>query len=147
MALVGFRRQARVSVRHEGLEAMSVTGDSDPTATTVTGTVFTPRQIRILKIAVILMGILLVGGFAFVLAAIVYQASRPAQDKTAVSAALLPGKGTVMLDLPIPREAAVSGLALDGDRMAVTLGGAAPEIVVIDLGSGDVVARVRLKPQ
>ena len=44
------------------------------------GTVFSGRQVRILKIAVIAMGILLVGGFAFVLAAIVYQASRPKQD-------------------------------------------------------------------
>lgn len=125
---------------------MSVTGDSDPT-TTVTGTVFSPRQVRILKIAVILMGILLVGGFAFVLAAIVYQASRPAQDKRDVNAELLRGQGISSLDLPIPRDAAVTGLDLDGSRLAVTLGGTAPEIVVIDLASGEIVARVRLKPQ
>jgi hypothetical protein len=100
-----------------------------------------------LKTAVILMGILLVGGFAFVLAAIVYQASRPAQDRTAASAGLRPGEGRLKLELPVPRDAAVSALALDGDRMAVTLGGETPEIVVIDLGSGAVVARVRLKPR
>ena len=41
------------------------------------------------------MGVLLVGGFAFVLAAIVYQASRPAQDKREAGAELLPGQGTL----------------------------------------------------
>ena len=47
----------------------------EPDNTPLPGTVFTPRQVRVLKIAVIVMGLLLVGGFAFVLAAIVYQAS------------------------------------------------------------------------
>ena len=42
---------------------------------TVPGTVFTPRQVRVLKMAVIVMGVLLVGGFAFVLAAIVSTSS------------------------------------------------------------------------
>jgi len=49
---------------------------SEPDNTPIPGTVFTPRQVRVLKVAVIVMGLLLVGGFAFVLAAIVYQASR-----------------------------------------------------------------------
>ncbi len=52
---------------------------SEPDNTPLPGTVFTPRQVRVLKIAVIVMGILLVGGFAFVLAAIVYQASQGGQ--------------------------------------------------------------------
>ena len=37
---------------------------SEPDNTPLPGTVFTPRQVRLLKIAVIVMGILLVGGFA-----------------------------------------------------------------------------------
>lgn len=128
-----------------------MTGESDtnPMAGTETlpGTVFTPRQVRILKIAVILMGILLVGGFAFVLAAIVYQASRPAQDKGAVRAELLDGQRILNMDLPVPAGATVTGLALDGSRLAVTTGGGEPEIMVIDLASGEVVARLRLKPR
>ena len=70
---------------------MSVVSEPESSSTVpgtaLTGTVFTARQVRILKIAVIVMGVLLVGGFAFVLAAIVYQASHPAQDAsvTAVS--------------------------------------------------------------
>jgi hypothetical protein len=52
------------------------------------------------------------------------------------------------VDLAVPRAATVTGLALDGNRLAVTLGGvAAPEILVIDLASGKIVGRVRLKPQ
>ena len=53
---------------------MSAAGE--PETSTLPGTVFTPRQVRILKIAVIVMGVLLVGGFAFVLAAIVYKVTR-----------------------------------------------------------------------
>jgi hypothetical protein len=37
---------------------------SEPDNTPLPGTVFTPRQVRVLKIAVIVMGLLLVGGFA-----------------------------------------------------------------------------------
>lgn len=119
---------------------------SEPeTSSTLPGTVFTSRQVHILKIAVIVMGLALVGGFAFVLAAIVYQASRPAQD---VSAAAVPGQGGTSIDLTIPSGAAVTSMSLDGNRLAVHLTGpAGPEIAVIDLASGKVVAHVRLKPQ
>ena len=41
---------------------------SEPDNTPLPGTVFTPHQVRVLKVAVIVMGLLLVGGFAFVLA-------------------------------------------------------------------------------
>ena len=37
---------------------------NEPENTPLAGTVFTPRQVRVLKIAVIVMGLLLVGGFA-----------------------------------------------------------------------------------
>jgi hypothetical protein len=118
-----------------------------PETSTVPGTVFSPRQVRILKLAVIVMGILLVGGFAFVLAAIVYQASHPAQVAPR-SAGGDPGQGALGIDLPVPRDAGVAGLALDGNRLAVQLNsGTASEIVIIDVTSGKIVARVKLKPQ
>ncbi|MGA8689308.1 MAG: hypothetical protein ACLQF1_03370 [Methyloceanibacter sp.] len=119
----------------------------EPELSSVPGMVFTPRQVRILKLAVIVMGILLVGGFAFVLAAIVYQASRSAQGVGA-SAPLMPGQGELSIDLPVPRDATLAGVSLDGNQLAVQLNGnAGPEIAVIDLASGKIVARVRLKPQ
>jgi hypothetical protein len=117
---------------------------SEPDNTPLPGTVFTPRQVRVLKIAVIVMGILLVGGFAFVLAAIVYQASKGGQSGSGLSA-LPPG---IESRLRIPEDATVTALSLDGDRLAIHLNSAAgPEIVVIDVATGKVISRIRLQPQ
>ena len=111
------------------------------------GTVFSGRQVRILKIAVIVMGILLVGGFAFVLAAIVYQASHAKQDVVIPVPAANLGAGPI-IELPVGQGAGLTAMSLDGNRLALHLnGGEGPEIVVIDLGSGKIVARVKLKPQ
>ena len=108
---------------------------------------FSGRQVRILKIAVIVMGILLVGGFAFVLAAIVYQASHPKQDVAATLPAANMGSAPI-IELPVGQGAGLTSMSLDGNRLALHLnGGDGPEIVVIDLASGKIVARVQLKPQ
>src|SRR6476619_5094550 len=121
---------------------------SEPDNTPLPGTVFTPRQVRVLKIAVIVMGMLLVGGFAFVLAAIVYQASHTAQVAGLAAAQVQPGHGGSNIELPVPAGSTVTAMSLDGDRLAVHLNGAAgPEIAVIDLATGKVVAHLRLKPQ
>ncbi len=121
---------------------------SEPDNTPLPGTVFTPRQVRVLKIAVIAMGLLLVGGFAFVLAAIVYQASRGGQGGKAAAQAEAGAPGTVVSELPIPKDATVNSLALDGDRLAFKVeSSVGSEIVVIDLATGEVVSRIRLKPQ
>ncbi|MGD9501000.1 MAG: hypothetical protein AB7V40_00755 [Methyloceanibacter sp.] len=110
------------------------------------GTVFTPRQVRVLKIAVIVMGLLLVGGFALVLAAIVYQASRGAQDGAVAPAPVT--QGGVAAELAMPRDASVTALSLDGGRLALHVNSAAGrEIVVIDLETGQVLARIKLKPE
>jgi Tfp pilus assembly protein PilN len=116
--------------------------ESEPDNTPLPGTVFTPRQVRMLKIAVIVMGILLVGGFALVLATIVYQASQITNESQ--------GKGSipagVEAELEIPPGATVTSLALDGDRLALHVqSSAGAEIAVIDLKTGQVLSRVRLK--
>jgi hypothetical protein len=116
----------------------------EPDNTPLPGTVFTPRQVRVLKIAVIVMGLLLVGGFAFVMAAIVYQATRAGQGSVASGAA----SSSVETDLAIAKDATVGALSLDGDRLALHLNSAAgPEIAVIELKTGKVLARIKLKPQ
>jgi hypothetical protein len=121
---------------------------STSAGTVLPGTVFTARQMRILKIAVIVMGVLLVGGFAFVLAAIVYQASHIAQVRDIAPRQAAPGQGELNIDLSVPAGSAVTAMALDGNRLAVHLDGAAgPEIAIVDLASGKVVAHVKLKPQ
>lgn len=113
----------------------------EPDNTPLPGTVFTPRQVRALKIAVIVMGILLVGGFAFVLAAIVYQASRAGQGAAPAQAVRVEGAG----EMAIPKDATISSMSLDGDRLALHLSTATgPEIVVLDLKTGTVLSRIRL---
>jgi len=120
---------------------------SEPDNTPLPGTVFTPRQVRVLKVAVIVMGLLLVGGFAFVLAAIVYQASRLKQDG-AVTLQVQDSAASPIIDLPVGQGAGLTAMSLDDNRLALHLsGGDGPEIVVVDLGSGKIVARVKLKPQ
>jgi hypothetical protein len=117
---------------------------NEPDNRPLPGTVFTPRQVRALKIAVIVMGILLVGGFAFVLAAIVYQASKGGQDRAVPPT----GLERVEAELPIPKDATIDAMSLDGDRLALHLNSAAgPEIVVLDLKTGKTLARIKLQPQ
>lgn len=104
------------------------------------GTVFTPRQVKLLKITVIALGILLLGGFFFVVAAIVYQASRLGQDHAAVRAQAR-GEG----EFQMPPGAAVRSMTLDGNHLAMQLGGAAgDEVVVLDVRDGRVLSRIRL---
>jgi|SRR5665648_270502 len=122
---------------------------NEPDNTPLPGSVFSPRQVRVLKIAVIAMGILLVGGFAFVMAAIVYQASHLGQGKAGKAAPpAAPAVSGVETTLAIPPDATVTSLALDGDRLALHLNSSAgPEIAVIDITTGKVISRIRLKAQ
>ena len=122
---------------------------NEPDNTPLPGTVFTPRQVRLLKIAVIVMGILLVGGFALVLATIVYQAStlgeKPAGAPAAPAATASEGERTKQGALSIPADAKVLSMSLDGDRLALHLqSSAGSEIAVIDVTSGKVLSRIRL---
>lgn len=119
---------------------------SGPDNTPLPGTVFTPRQVRALKLAVIVMGLLLVGGFALVLGTIVYQASRGGQKAGQAEAI---GEGSPALsELSIPKDATVTALALDGSRLALYLKSAAgSEVAVIDVATGKVLARVKLKSE
>lgn len=114
---------------------------SEPDNTPLPGTVFSPRQVRMLKIAVIVMGILLVGGFGMVMATIVYQASKLGEKSGAASGPAAIEQGA----LALPTDATVTSMALDGDRLALHLkSSAGSEIAVIDVRSGQVVSRIRL---
>jgi hypothetical protein len=124
---------------------MAVT--SEPDNSRLPGTVFTPRQVRLLKVAVIVMGILLVGGFALVLATIVYQASRLGEVKEA-SIPRQAGMPVIESELVILPGTTITSLSLDGDRLALHLSSAAgAEIAVVDIKTGKVVSRLKLKSQ
>ena len=115
----------------------------------VPGTVFTSRQVRILKFVVIAMGVMLVAGFVLVIAVIVYQASslgdsaEPVQSTVQTAYPAAPGPG-----LSVPDGMSISHMALDDNRLAVHLTGPrGSEIRIIDLGTGAVVQRIPLKSE
>lgn len=107
---------------------------------TVPGTVFSPRQVRMLKWAVIIMGVMLVGGFALVMGAIVYQASNLGES---ASAPVATSSSEVVRALNVPPGMSVTQLALGDNRLAVYLSGpGGSEIRIIDLGTGAVMNRL-----
>jgi len=125
---------------------MAVERDADNE--TIPGTVFNARQVRILKVVVIVMGLLLVAGFAFVVAAIVYQATRVGESESVASPSQTMGNQPGELGLDVPSGTKIEGVTLDGKRMAVHLVGPnGAEIAVIDVDKGRVIARIRLEPK
>jgi hypothetical protein len=125
-----------------------MTVEPDAQNETIPGTVFNARQVRILKIVVIVMGLLLVGGFAFVVAAIVYQATRMDESDGVDRPAQVMEDQAGELGLDVPSGTRIEGVTLDGKRMAVHLSGPnGAEIAVIDVDKGRVIARIRLQPK
>ena len=125
-----------------------MTVEPDAQNETIPGTVFNARQVRILKIVVIVMGLLLVGGFAFVVAAIVYQATRMDESDGVDRPAQVMEDQAGELGLDVPSGTRIEGVTLDGKRMAVHLSGpSGAEIAVIDIDKGRVIARIRLQPK
>lgn len=96
-------------------------------------------NIGLLKGAVYTMTVLLVVGTIVLVAGLIWKGSR----LPAGGASGEPAQGFEALDIPVPAGAAVRAVAIDGDRLAVTLDGA-PEIVIVDIGRGQVVGRIRL---
>jgi hypothetical protein len=96
------------------------------------------RHVGLLKAAVYIMGVMLVVGTILLVAAIVWKASRlPGTAAT--------GAGSFEdFDIAVPPGASVHAIAIDGDRMAVTLEGERREIVIIDIRRGEVLGRIGL---
>ena len=96
-------------------------------------------NVRLLKAAVYIMGVMLVVGTFLLIGAIVWKASRlPAGS---------PAGAFGSLDVAVPAGTAVGAVDIDGNRMAVTIVAAQSEIIIVDLSRGEVVGRVRLVPE
>lgn len=135
------------------------------------GSVFNARQVRILKIVVIVMGVLLLLGFAVVMVAIVYQASKLGKGDAALTRhssvaasnsqhtavggvvalaadarKLYAGKnGISLVEGFIPAGARYRATTVEGDRLFVTLEDKGGLIVLqVDLAKSKVVGAVRL---
>jgi hypothetical protein len=103
-----------------------------------------PGQVRALKIAVVVMGVLIILGLFTVFARIIYLASRSGPQVQAASQA----SGKTAQRLALPRGAIVRQSSISGDRLAVQY--EAPSgagIVILDLASGQIVSRVELAPE
>jgi hypothetical protein len=122
--------------------------ERDANNETIPGTVFNARQVRILKVFVIGMGLLLVVGFALVVTVIVYQATRIGESEPAGPSAQAVANRAGGLALSVPSGTKIESLTLDGKRMAVQLTGPnGAEIAVIDVDKGRVISRIRLEPK
>lgn len=110
---------------------------------------FSERGTRILKFAVVFMGILLIVGFMVVVITIAYRAVKLGQKADNPPAQVVETQGAVTeFDLAIPSGSSVSRIELDGNRMAVHVtGGTRNEILIVDVASGKLVGRVKLQQQ
>lgn len=107
-----------------------------------------PAGVRILKIAIVVMGVLIVLGLAGVVARIFYLAStRPPQAtrQTAASRAL---PVVPEATLSLPAGAVIRSVSLDGGSMAVAFDApAGAGIVIVDVASGRAVSRWHIGPE
>ena len=104
---------------------------------------FTPRQLRILKIAVVVMGIILVVGFAAVIGRIAYLVAKGGAPRPSTAHAV-----ARTTHLPLPAGAIVRSIALDGDKLAVHYDApAGAGVAILDLLTGAALAHVDLAPR
>jgi hypothetical protein len=120
-------------------------GESKPTGELSAG------GVRALKIAIVVMGIMIVLGLLAVIGRIFYLAGKPQRPLAASGTSASTASGAVVLAprvrAEIPAGAAVKTMALAGDRLAVHFDApAGGGILVIELASGEVVSRVDLVP-
>ena len=111
----------------------------------MTGIVLGERQIKMLRVAVIAMGVILVLGFITIIARIVYLVNRSSDTGTATTVSQ-PIRDTARLALP--PGASVRHISLAGQRLAVhyeSPGGSG--IVVLDLQTGKPVSRIEIVPE
>lgn len=98
-----------------------------------------------LKVLVVAMGVLLVGGLIVLAIAVADRINHPRPAAPAAAAANRPLAST----LDLPAGARVVGAEASGDRLVVRvdLGGGSEELIVVNLATGAPVSTVTLRPQ
>lgn len=118
-------------------------GPAEEPGAQMTGIVLGDRQLKMLKVAVIAMGVILVLGFITVIARIVYLVNRSSETTTAVSQPVQQAAR-----LALPAGASVRNMSLAGSRLAVHFEGPGGSgIVILDLQTGNPVSRVEIVPE
>jgi hypothetical protein len=103
------------------------------------------RHLRLLKFAVIAMGVVLVLGFVAVIARIVYLVGRGGETATS-TAVSQPIRDAARLALP--SGAVIRNLSLSGSRLAVHYDGPAGSgIVILDLVTGAPASQITIVPE
>ena len=94
-----------------------------------------------MKGVVIFLGILLVLGFVVIFSTIIYRSVKLAEGKDVSTTK----RGFAPLEVSVAADSAVTGIDVDGNRMAVhTRGAEGEEILVIDIRRGELLGRVKL---
>jgi hypothetical protein len=110
----------------------------------------TPKQVRILKIAIAIMSTLLVAGFIALIAGIYYQSTKkpkPAGDTSTLLQQRL-GAPLPLLNVPLRPGTQVVNVLADQGRLIVHLREpAGDEIVIVDLTTGWTQQRITFRPQ
>jgi hypothetical protein len=105
----------------------------------------TPPQPRmmVLKVAVIIMGVLLVAGFGLVIATIVSRASNPQPEARVIG----PGGQFGVTDVAIEKGDVLRTVNINEDRMAVHIAGVSGEdIIILNVKTGQQLGRFRFRP-
>ncbi len=103
------------------------------------------RHLRLLKFAVIAMGVVLVLGFVAVIARIVYLVNRSGETASATSISQ-PIRDAARLALP--SGAVVRNLSLSGSRLAVHYDSPKGSgIIILDLATGAPASRIEIVPE
>jgi hypothetical protein len=117
------------------------------------GQTFTPRQLRILKASVIVMGVLLVLGFGLLLIGIYLQASKigkaPAPVSASVPAVSVPQPGSLpTVPVTVEPGAELHEAFADQGRLILHLKrNGESEFAVIDLATGRETQRITIAPR
>ncbi len=101
-----------------------------------------PRNVRILKRVVYIMGVMLVVGAIVVIGTIIYRAVNYDATRAASASA---GPGFPALDVAVGQGATIGTIELNGNRMAVHVSkDGSNEIIIIDVRRGTLLGRVKL---
>lgn len=102
--------------------------------------------VRALKIAVVVMGIMMVVGIFVVFARIVYLANQRGAQGTTVAASST--RLAPQAQLALPAGASIRQVSLSGDRLAVHYDSpSGSAIAVLDLATGSLLSRVQVVPE
>lgn len=104
-----------------------------------------PAGVRALKIAIVVMGVMIVLGLVAVVARIIYLAG---QSPSQATVSVVPAAGLAEARIALPAGAVVRHLAIDGPRVAVhyeTTSG--PGLAVFDWSTGKPLARLAIDPE